>query len=391
MPQSAHGVSASRPSRTQTIRCATAVILTALCNYAFAAGPQIANVVLSKPFFSPALHQSVTISFVAKNGGTLHAVVLDRDGFPVRTLAPGNLVKAGPQRLTWDGRDDHGEIVPDEAWSFKIDLVGDGFSETYFPAQEPSPSMLTIRADSYNRNGGILAYTLPAPSRVHIQAGLASPHAKTASTEGMVLKTIVDRAPRAGGAVIESWNGMDESGVVYVPDMPGFVVAIAATPLPANSVITTGNRTRTFLTSAALRTGTSLFAKPAGPHAHHQGLTALEDSSPPLKLEVEHAVWSAAKHEWSLADGPAKLTLAALGPAAPAFIAGNGKLYLFVDGHLASTRDADASTQHVEVPVATLPTGSHLITTNWVSPNGPVAVGSLRLQIGRVATERSAR
>jgi len=139
--------------------------------------------------------------------------------------------------------------------------------------------MYVVKADSYSPMSGILRYTLPVASRVHVQAGSAILNATTGRSEGPVMKTIVDRAPRAAGAVVEQWNGFDESGTIHVPDLRNFVVGIAATPLPENTIITVGNRKITFLEWAENRTGNSLVTRPSVDPVHHGGLLALNGLS----------------------------------------------------------------------------------------------------------------
>jgi hypothetical protein len=49
--------------------------------------------------------------------------------------------------------------------------------------------------------------------------------------------------PRAAGAVIQQWNGFDETGSVYIPDLGGFTCWVETIELPENAIITVGNRT----------------------------------------------------------------------------------------------------------------------------------------------------
>ena len=92
-----------------------------------AAAPRsaISRVELSRPFFNPFLGQKIEISFAIARPGELAVLVLDRDGFPVRTLRAGARVDPGKFSIDWDGRSDVGEVVPDEAYSLKIDLGSD--------------------------------------------------------------------------------------------------------------------------------------------------------------------------------------------------------------------------------------------------------------------------
>lgn len=346
----------------------------------------IGTVTVSKPFFNPALDQRITVSCAPAAAGSLSILILDRDGYPVRSLVLNRPVQPGPVAVDWDGRDDQGVVVPDEAYSLKIDLTAEGKATTYFPAQEPAESY-SVTQGYYDRRTAILGYKLPKPARVHVQAGAAVVDARTGKVDGPVLKTLVNREPRPAGAVIENWNGFDEGGTAYVPDLPHFLTAIAATNLPENSILTTGNRSTTFLERAASRTGTSILSRPAGPHEHHAGLTALQDAAPVLDTSVRGAKWSPTDRLWLAPVDRLLVRYSLQGPSAPAFAAQPADLFVFVDSRKVQTiRSPKAGP--LEVSLSGLAPGPHLLALNWTSKYGPVAVATLRFRVDRASASR---
>jgi hypothetical protein len=280
--------------------------------------------------------------------------------------------------LPWDGRNNSGQLVPDEAYSFKIDWRGAHEKDSYFPADTPA-SMTAIDARAYDRRTATLAYVLPYPSRVHVQAGTAVVDPKTRQPVGPVMKTVVNRAPRAGGAIAEHWNGFDESGAIFIPDLENFVVAIAASPLPENSVITFGNRQRMFVDTLSSRTGVSLFT-PRKQHEHHAALRTEDDLSPTLKIEPLNAIWSAADRAWVTSDDVLRLHLAVEGPTSAAFRTHPSTVELFIDGHRLgppSTKKADV----VAIPLGQQH-GTQSVSVNWNSDWGPVAANTIQVRVG---------
>ncbi|MCI0441967.1 hypothetical protein L0152_01980 [bacterium] len=213
---------------------------------------------------------------------------MDRDGFAIKKLADSKQVETGTVTLHWDGSDDT-HVVADEAYTFKIDWSSKEKKETYFPANKPRESIF-LKATYYDRQRRLLLYGLTLPSRMHIHASSGKINAN-GEFEGAVLKTLVDREPRAAGAVQEAWDGMDENGTIYVPDLPDFGISIAAEPLPENTVLTIGNKTRNFLSWVAQRKGQSFYGAQKKESGHH-GLSVLEDISPKLKVNPEDAEWS---------------------------------------------------------------------------------------------------
>lgn len=345
------------------------------------AAPSIRQVRLSRPFFNPSLRQSVEITIEVSEAGELSASVLDRDGFLVRQLTPPKQVDAGRVVLAWDGRNEQQRAVPDEAYSLKIDLTGKSGSATYFPANLPTEKV-QVETKYYDRRSAVLSYHLPKPARIHLQAGTAIVDPRTKTTNGPVLKTLVNREPRPAGAVVENWNGLDESGTTYVPDLPHFVVGIAASSLPENSIITYGNRTSTFSAWAAKRTGTPLFKQASNDHRHHQGLTTLDDVAPRLDAKVQNATWSGRTRTWTTNKKTLKVQLALRGASAAAFAKHPSKLVVYLDQTLVAEVSKPESGMSLEIPTRGVKAGSHLVALNWASAYGPVAVQTILISRG---------
>jgi hypothetical protein len=346
------------------------------------AAATVSNVSLSRPFFNPALGQKIQISFEIASSGTLMVLILDRDGYLVRKLVADKVVEKGRHSFDWDGRGDKGEVVADEAYSLKIELRSGDKIGRYFPALTPATEV-AAKTNYYDRRGATLSYQLPQASRVHIQAGVAQLDPITKRTEGPVLRTIVNREPRPAGAVIENWNGFDEGSTFYVPDLPHFVVSVAATVLPENAIIAIGNRGKTFLEGAAARTGASLLPAFVTDHSHHRGLTALQDVAPALKALPLNASWSAKDRVWRASGRSMKVSVALKGPSADAFERQPGKLYVFVDKSKVFELAQPHAGSTIPVPLERLSAGPHVVAINWASAYGPVAVDAFRVVIGK--------
>jgi len=338
---------------------------------------------ISSSSINPLAGETATLNVSLARPARLDVQVVDRDGFVVRTLGPTNGV-AGDNLVLWDGRGDSGAIVPDEAWSFRV-VAGGGTDES-FPAVNQA-AMMAISPLAFSRATATIRYKLPVPSRVHVQAGTISVGPGASPSEGPVLKTIADREPRGSGFVAEHWNGFDASGSIYIPDLPGFAVAIAATPLPENSVITFGNAKRPFLDYAAHRIGQSLFPQ-RRPSAHHTGLDVFHDVAPNMTLSPLRAVERQVRGTvWSVSDPLLRFRLRVNGPTATAFQHQPGKIFLFIDAHLVATIDAKAGTEPFDVRLPD--NDEHRIAVNWRSDYGPVAVAVARVQLASASKVRS--
>jgi hypothetical protein len=343
-----------------------------------AAGRPIRSVNVDRQSLNVAAAESATVTIDFGQAGRASVVIVDRDGYPVRTLANAQPA-SGSVALHWDGRDDSGRLVADEAYSLKIDWRGPGGTDTYFPANAPA-AMSAIEVRSYDRRAATLAYNLSRASRVHIQAGTAAVDPTTKKLVGPVMKTLVNREPRVSGTVAEHWNGYDESGGIFVPDLEDFVVAIAATPLPENSIVTFGNRQRRFVDTLSTRRGASLFTNRQH-REHHFGLPTADDVSPALVIEPLNAAWSAADRAWiKSGTGALRLRLRLKGPTAAAFERHPATIERFVDGRAIGTPSRKTSAV-VEVPVDA--SGSvRRVSINWNSDWGPVAANTIQVRVG---------
>ena len=328
----------------------------------------------SRAFFNPSIGESLRLQISVPHRGLLTVLVLDRDGVPIRTLFQESVAQ-GTTAVIWDGKDAHGAVVPDEAYSFKIDLTDSAHHLTYFPAAAPAGPAKGIPVTRYDPGTSIITYRLLVASRVHIQAGTAI--ITKGQAEGPVLRTVVDRQPRAAGAVIDQWNGLDQSGTITVPEQPHFVMAIAASALPENVVITVGNRSTTFLDYVMHRSGTSLVATTTA-HAHHMGLQTLDDVAPALQVTPRNATWSTTQHAWVLPPtATLEVQVELQGPNASRFATQTQNVLVFLDGKRIDTKIAHDPRLELHVPIENQ--GVHILAVNWVGTNGPVAVNALRL------------
>lgn len=132
------------------------------------AKPAISGVSLQPPFFNPSLGQKATIEFLSDRAKTVTLTILDRDRFPVRELA-ARKVASGKTTLTFDGKDDAGVVLSDEAYAVRIGLKSGSGHDVFDPFKNFQPVYGDPKRQ-YSPVGNALTYELERPSRVHIQA-----------------------------------------------------------------------------------------------------------------------------------------------------------------------------------------------------------------------------
>jgi hypothetical protein len=358
-----------------------ALAMSAFSQFAWASPLDAKLAVNTSPtFFNPSIGRSAKIHIETTSPGHVVLEITDRDRFLIRSLGPVEL--ASSVDIAWDGKDESGTVVPNEVYSIRVRFEDiDGRTEIYDPAAAAMPEPISIEEFSYSRVDGVLNFRLENPSRVHIQAGQLGQN-KTPSLEGPILKTVVDREPRVAGAISEQWSGFDDSRLIYVPDLPGFVVAILASPLPANSLIASGNRKENFASYAArtrppqavIKERKNLMA-----HNHHLGLTALEDRSPRLSAQILSAKDA---DPWQVGSRSEMKVLIGLDrELEPVFLARSARLHIFCDATLIATQSCERNPCPVEISPGALPVGRHRFVANWDSGLGPVGVAVKIMEI----------
>ncbi len=164
------------------LRVATAILAALFCYGQMLTGADtkaaIESVAISKPFFNPSLAENVRVSLSVASGGSRACSSLIEMATRFGDWPRSKPCSPGKVAYDWDGKDERGEVVPDEAYSLKADLESGGQSFQYFPANAPGMPF-SATTNYYDRQGAVLSYTLPAPARVHIQAGVAKPDPKT--------------------------------------------------------------------------------------------------------------------------------------------------------------------------------------------------------------------
>jgi hypothetical protein len=352
----------------------------------FARKPSNANklikqIYLPESTFNPSMGRVVNIAIALADSGKLSVIVIDRDLYPIYIICKHKAVSKGVQNFRWFGRDQNDRVVPNEAYSLKIDFVSsNGATETYFPAIRTT-ELFSIRSQYYDRQSAVLSYQLESPSRVHIQAGTAVLDPKTGKRDGPIYRTVVDREPRAAGKIAEYWTGFEQDGdSIFVPDLKDFAVAIAAAPLPENAIITYGNSATTFWEYAKNRSDEPV-AQLTRKGGHHSGLMSYEDVSPTIRLKPIGSQWSDQYRSWKIKPGKIVLEAKLQGPSSEHFIKQSGRVYVFSDGvKIQSVPVPTSTTFQINIPSNFLRSGRHAIAVNWATDAGPTAVGAIAVE-----------
>jgi len=181
--------------------------------------------------FSPARGEIYSIPFTLKEPARVEIAITGPDRQIVRTLDSQAVLEPGTHELVWDGRDDNGELVPDEAWVPVAKATGAAGGARIDPWAYSGGEILEDLATRIGPQGAI-SYRLPVPARVLIRVGIEG---------GPMLATLADWVPHAAGRNIQHWNGFDADGVADLRGEPGLSLLVTAFALPDHAILTFGN------------------------------------------------------------------------------------------------------------------------------------------------------
>lgn len=182
--------------------------------------------------FQPAKGERLQIPLLLTTPGSVQIELLTGDGDRVRTLASDGALQPGPHVLDWDGKDDAGTVVPDEAYHIVLRCDCGSADGVVVDSRQTSggESLGSIRP--LLSPDGAMSFDLREPARVLVRIGAKG---------GAMMRTLEGWRPHAAGRTRLSWDGMDASGVEPLLGSEGISVMVAAFALPHGTVISTGN------------------------------------------------------------------------------------------------------------------------------------------------------
>jgi len=197
----------------------------------------IRDVSVSRDSFNPSSGEKVEIRFNLSEKARVTLKLYDFDGDMVASICEEKEMEKGAHLILWDGRDQSGGIVPDEAYFFTIEAKQGNDSAIYDPTAFSGGITHEIEMIKVSPEQNQIEYSLPEQGRVSIKAGIVN---------GPLLAIPVDWEPRTKGLHHEYWDGMDQNRLFSVLDNPRYQLRASYFTLPENTIITKGNKSITY-------------------------------------------------------------------------------------------------------------------------------------------------
>lgn len=188
------------------------------------------DVSMSPASFDPSAGDSATVFFRLREPASVSVAFEDEDGFRFRTLWTDSACPAGTTlRAVWNGRDDQGVRVPNEAYFPILRARSIHGSDSLVPILGSGGA--EFEAQDIQSAPGAFSYKLDAPSRMLARVGFK---------KGAMLATPIDWKPRPAGRVSESWNGRDADNLQDIAGLPGISLMLVGYTLPTPCVLVYG-------------------------------------------------------------------------------------------------------------------------------------------------------
>jgi hypothetical protein len=308
----------------------------------------------------------------------------------VRKLTDQTPRPAGVNGVSWDGRDDSGEMVPDEAYLVSILAeVPSGEKAVYDPTLFSGGEAFDIPVRRIVEWEGAyrIHYSVPHPSRVTIQAGTRG---------GPLLKTVLDWKATPAGDHVQGWNGMDETGKIRAIREPGRILYIKGFRLPETAIIVQGSEGdyrsyyRRLKPVSPDKAGILSFqgAKVNALNRAEKGISQQYLVPQSVTGAPNFTVYLGDDRSMGLADrgvvavsGPISLTVDVSPESLPAFNESRFEIVVFVDHRRFDEEEQAYPSYTYVLDTRQLGNGEHLVTINLASMAGQVGSYSFRINV----------
>lgn len=183
--------------------------------------------------FSPINDENISIGIKLHQPSSVEIEIISEDNHLIKRLKSSKLLSKGSHKFQWDGKDNNGTIVPDEAYNVVLKAID---INATFDAREFSGGEVEEKIKSQVYPNGKIEYTLSKPSRVLVRVGIKN---------GPMLNALANWIPKLAGKTIQHWSGYDSDNLSRIIK-EGYSILVTAFNLPNYSIITTGNKKLTY-------------------------------------------------------------------------------------------------------------------------------------------------
>ena len=183
--------------------------------------------------FNLASNEQAKIVFRSERDGQALVKIFDRRAYQVREFAVEHIAANEPVTVAWNGKDDQGRLVSNEAYFFTIEATDiKGNISEYDPTTDLKSLFKPMIVD-YDSEHKKLSFTVETDSVVDIRAGV--------SDGGPLLEKLIEWKPFLQGSYSIDWNGWDKTHTIQAAIIANHQLFSQIAPLPQFSILTTNH------------------------------------------------------------------------------------------------------------------------------------------------------
>lgn len=216
----------------------------------FALGLMLSLITMGSPYaveITQVYHNPAHIYPEKNEGSDIHFTISDKSrvvlkiyddrNLLIRTIEK-SLLPGGEHSISWDGKDEAGNYVPEEAYHYVLVAQGSTADTAIYDLTDlTGGEKVRIKDIEWNNNTNYFEYTLKKPTRVLLRVGLKN--------DGPLLVTVTNWLPRGVGSQKEKWDGMDVSHVLDLSNHPELEISAYGYTLSKNTIIVGDVNSRT--------------------------------------------------------------------------------------------------------------------------------------------------
>lgn len=181
--------------------------------------------------FVPASKETTSIEFAVGTDALVTLKIYSADGDLIRTLSDSNEYNSGRHAIVWDGKDNEGIVVPNEAYT-PVFTAKSADSIVVDDPRRYSGGEIITRFDWTLRGKTEISYDMPYSARVLARAGIEN---------GPMMRELLHWEPVSAGKAVIRWDGFDAKGVEKFAEREDVWFVIMAYRLPEYAIISSGN------------------------------------------------------------------------------------------------------------------------------------------------------
>lgn len=317
--------------------------------------------------FNPSGNEQAQIQFRSERDGQATVRFYDRRAYQVREFAVEHIAANETVTVAWNGKDDQGQLVPNEAYFFTIEATDiQGNRVEYDPTTNLKPRFAPM-AVNYDSDQQRLSFSVDQDSVLDVRSGV--------SDGGPLLAKLVEWQPFLRGDYSIPWDGWDKAHTVKAVSLPNHQLYSQIQPLPANSILTVGHPDGQDDIYSLMQPQNSLKRKSATDFADQRYSQAdaspYKHLSPVFDFDFNDVI--ATENDLPVLSGKGSITLRLKESVKQRVTETRYEILVFVDYKFVTEIEEGRSPAKLNIDMANLAAGEHTFTVNLVTLQGGLA------------------